>query len=405
MFSKILDLIAIISVLIWLYLIFGRGWFWLADRKIKSGKESELSDYPSICAIVPARDEADVIDRSLRSLLQQDYQGDFSIILVDDRSSDGTGNIAKKLATENATKHELDIILGEPLPNGWTGKLWAIDRGINYAIQRAKTQDNLPDYFLLTDADIQHDRLNLMQLVTKAETEDLELVSLMVLLRCQSLWEKLLIPAFIFFFQKLYPFPLVNLRDCKVAAAAGGCILVDRRALERIGGMQSLRHSLIDDCTLATKIKNSRSKDINNNYNKGIWLGLTESTVSLRPYPNLQTIWDMVARTAYYQLNYSPLFLIGTTCGMFLIYLAPVLSLSIGIWNGNFLLSIAGFMSWMLMVIAYCPTLKLYSRSPIFGLCLPLIALLYTGMTIDSALRYYQGKGGAWKGRVYTLTE
>jgi hopene-associated glycosyltransferase HpnB len=403
MFSNLLNSIAIISLSIWLYLIFGRGWFWLADRKIKSDKESELNAYPNICAIVPARNEADVIDRSLNSLLQQEYKGKFSIVLVDDRSDDGTGNIAQKLATDNATKHELNVILGEPLPQGWTGKLWAIDRGINYAMQRSQIEDNLPDYFLLTDADIQHDRQNLQQLVTKAETEDLELVSLMVLLRCQSFWEKLLIPAFVFFFQKLYPFPLVNHRDSRVAAAAGGCILVDRRALDRIGGIQSLRHSLIDDCTLAAKIKNSRSKDNNNNYSKGIWLGLTESTVSLRPYPNLQTIWDMVARTAYYQLNYSPLLLIGTTCAMILIYLAPVFSFLFGIWIGNYLLSIAGFMAWMLMSIAYYPTLKLYSRSPTFGLCLPIIALLYTGMTIDSALRYYQGKGGAWKGRVYPL--
>jgi hopene-associated glycosyltransferase HpnB len=401
MLSHSLNLIASLSLSIWLYLIFGRGWFWLANQRIKERENSKLISYPHICAIVPARDEADVISPSLTSLLQQDYDGELSIILVDDRSTDGTGNIARKLAEEIETKHKLNVILGEPLPSGWTGKLWAIDRGINYALQQAEKENNLPDYFLLTDADIQHDRHNLQQLVIKAETENLELVSLMVLLRCQSFWEKLLIPAFVFFFQKLYPFPLVNNHQNKTAAAAGGCILVDRNALTRIGGIQSLRQSLIDDCTLAAKIKDSRSPDNTNNYNRGIWLGLTESTISLRPYPDLKTIWDMVARTAYYQLNYSPLLLLGTSCGTILVYLAPVLNLLIGSLTNNWLLITASLTTWLLMAVAYFPTLKLYARSPILVFYLPLIAFIYTLMTIDSALRYYQGKGGAWKGRVY----
>jgi hopene-associated glycosyltransferase HpnB len=394
MLSLFLNLITIISLSIWLYLFFGRGWFWLSNCRIKNVKDNKLKSFPSVCAIVPARDEADVLSQSLTSLLQQNYDGDFSIILVDDRSTDGTGDIARELAKKIQAKHKLTIILGELLPSSWTGKLWAIERGINHILEQEK---KLPDYFLLTDADIQHDRHNLQQLVTKAETENLELVSLMVLLRCQSFWEKLLIPAFVFFFQKLYPFPLVNRSQDKTAAAAGGCILVERKALSRIGGIQSLRQSLIDDCTLATKIKESRSSD----NTKGIWLGLTDSTISLRPYPDLKTIWDMVARTAYYQLNYSPLLLIGTSWGMILIYLVPVLSILMGSLTINWLLIITGLTTWLLMTIAYFPTLKLYGRSPFWGLCLPLIATFYTCMTIDSSLRYYQGRGGAWKGRIY----
>jgi hopene-associated glycosyltransferase HpnB len=400
MLSHSLNFLAILALTIWIYLIFGRGWFWLANTRIDNEDDRPLVAYPNICAIVPARNEADVIDKSLTSLLQQNYQGKFSIVLVDDRSNDGTGDIARRVAKEVKTKHDLKIILGEPLPRGWTGKLWAIDRGIDYAFSNF-SPENLPDYFLLTDADIQHDINNLEQLVNKAKIEDLELVSLMVLLRCQSFWEKLLIPAFVFFFQKLYPFPLVNLRCNKTAAAAGGCILVDRHALNRIGGIQALRASLIDDCTLAAKIKQSKSPEDSHSYYRGIWLGLTESTLSLRPYPDLKTIWDMVVRTAYYQLDYSPLLLIGTCLGMILIYLVPVASLIIGSLTSNSLLITIGSIAWLLMAIAYFPTLKLYGRSSLWALCLPLVAILYSLMAIDSALHYYQGKGGAWKGRVY----
>jgi hopene-associated glycosyltransferase HpnB len=392
MFSP-LYLLTILSLSIWLYLIFGRGWFWLSDRRIKSEAIERLNSYPNVWAIVPARNEADVISQSLTSLLQQQYAGKLAIVVVDDRSTDGTGEIARSIGSNPNLNHDLTVIFGDPLPSGWTGKLWAMEQGINYAL----AQDDSIDYFLLTDADIQHDLDNLHQLVTKAETENLELVSLMVLLRCNSFWEKLLIPAFVFFFQKLYPFPLVNNPQQKIAAAAGGCILVNRRALARIGGMESLQDSLIDDCTLAAKIKNSRSIE----QNTGIWLGLTKSTISLRPYPDLTTIWDMVARTAYDQLKYSPFLLVGTAIAMVLIYLVPLLSTIVGFISLNWFLAAFGGVAWSLMIIAYLPTLKLYDRSPLFGFCLPLIASLYTMMTLDSALRYYRGQGGAWKGRVY----
>jgi hopene-associated glycosyltransferase HpnB len=217
------------------------------------------------------------------------------------------------------------------------------------------------------------------------------------LLRCQSFWEKLLIPAFIFFFQKLYPFPWVNNPLRKIAAAAGGCILISRYALEAISGIQVMRQALIDDCALAKAVKNYQEKPM------AIWLGLTSTTCSLRSYDSLETIWQMVSRTAYTQLNYSPWLLLGTVLGMSLVYLVPIVSLFVGIVTANCLIAAVGLLTWLLMTIAYLPTVKFYSISPLWSLCLSAIAFLYTLMTIDSALKYWQGQGGAWKGRVYKL--
>jgi hopene-associated glycosyltransferase HpnB len=314
--------------------------------------------------------------------------GDFSIILVDDNSSDRTTEIARKTANE-LNNNLLEIVTGKPLSSGWKGKLWAIKQGLD----RANSELVKPDYFLLTDADIQHDRYNLTQLVAKAERDSLDLVSLMVLLRCQSFWEKLLIPAFVFFFQKLYPFPWVNNPSHSMAAAAGGCILIRRQALEEIGGIEAISQALIDDCALAKAVKSK---------NNSIWLGLTLTTTSLRAYDDLKTIWDTIARTAFTQLNYSTLLLVGTLIGMSLVYLAaPVISV-IAIFNSNWLLLSLGLLTWLLMSIAYYPTIKLYQISPFWTLALPGIAFLYTLMTLDSALKYWQGQGGAWKGRTYS---
>ncbi len=391
--NKIALVLTLLSLLSWLGLLIFWGQFWLANQRLDT-QSNNLTKYPSVCAIIPARNEAQMLPQTLPSLLKQDYPGDFNLILVDDRSSDRTGEIAQEIATQLKRSQRLKVVLAEALPQGWTGKLWAMSQGIKVAQQ----QTNSPDYFLFTDADIQHHSTNLNELVTKAEQENLDLVSLMVLLRCQSFWEQLLIPAFVFFFQKLYPFPWVNDPHKTMAAAAGGCILVHRQALQRIGGIAAIRQTLIDDCALAEAIKSSSKGK------KGIWLGLTDSTLSLRPYPSLSSIWDMVARTAYTQLNYSPWLLFGTLVAMTIIYLVPPLATVGGLLTGNWLIAIAGLSAWLLMALAYLPTILLYQRFPLLAFLLPGIALLYNLMTIDSALRHWQGKGGAWKGRVYPKT-
>ena len=384
--------VAGLSLVIWLFLLLFWGRFWLADQRLEK-TEIKLTSYPDICAIVPARNEADVLSISMASLLTQDYPGTFSVVLVDDNSSDRTTEVAQEIANKLNKTKRINIVFGKPLATGWKGKLWAMKQGID----RAQQQIPKPDYFLFTDADIKHDRHNLLQLVSQAETKDLDLVSLMVLLHCKSIWEKLLIPAFVFFFQKLYPFSWVNHLDLSIAAAAGGCILIRRQALENIGGLESIKDALIDDCALARAIKFNDKKQ----GNKGIWLGLTETTISLRAYDDLKTIWDTIARTAYTQLNYSPLLLVGTILGMGIVYLASPLCLIIGLIINNWLLVTISLITWLLMTIAYIPTIRLYKLSILWAFTLPAIAFLYTMMTIDSAWKYWQGKGGAWKGRTY----
>jgi len=381
--------LTLISLGVWIGLIGWRGQFWRADQRLDD--EVEAQEWPTVCVVVPARDEASLLPVTMRSLLVQDYPGPFGVILVDDQSTDGTASVAQQVAETLQQTVRLEIHSSQPLPPGWSGKLWAMEQGI----QQAQTLFSLPEYLLLTDADIEHDPANLRQLVAKAEREELDLVSLMVLLRCQSLWERLLIPAFVFFFQKLYPFRWVNNPEKATAAAAGGCILVRRTALARAGGIPAIRQALIDDCTLAQAIKTS---------GKGrIWLGLSSTTHSLRPYATLGTIWEMVARTAYTQLHYSPFLLLGTLLGMILLYGVPPVAAIFGGLTGNWPLAIAGLAGWLLMARAYLPTLRLYGRSPWLALCLPAIALLYTVMTLDSALRHWRGQGGYWKGRVYAL--
>lgn len=385
-----LIIINTIALIIWIYLILGRGKFWQATEKIPDDFP-EITDFPSVCVIIPARNEAEVLPQTLPSILTQEYpEESLKIILVDDSSTDETPSIAATTALNLGKNHLLQIISTPKLPPKWSGKLWAIHQGILHS----QTFTNPPNYYLFTDADIQHHPQNLRQLISKAEIEDLELTSLMVLLKCENFWEKLLIPAFVFFFQKLYPFPRVNNPKKPTAAAAGGCILIAQETLTRIGGIERVSQALIDDCTLAEAVKSSSP------YTR-IWLGLTEKTKSLRDYPSLESIWDMVARTAYTQLNYSPVLLVGVVLAMGLIYLVSPISLGLGLLMGNWLISSLSFAVYLLMVIAFIPTLKLYNCSPLWGLLLPIIGLLYTLMTIDSAFRHWQGKGGAWKGRVY----
>ncbi|MFM5902930.1 MAG: glycosyltransferase [Dolichospermum sp.] len=376
----------LLSLITWLFLLLFWGQFWQVNHQLETDKSVIKKTLPTVCVIVPARNEADVIPISLRSLLLQDYTGNFTIFLVDDQSSDGTANFAQGVAYALDKTEKLQIFSSESLPTGWTGKLWSMAQGIE------KASELTPDYFLLTDADIEHDLSNLRRLVAKAESQDLDLVSIMVRLRCQSFWEKLLIPAFVFFFQKLYPFSWVNNPQKTTAAAAGGCILIHREALNRIGGLQIIRQALIDDCSLAKAVKSNHGQ---------IWLGLSTSTISLRPYNSLKTIWDMVARSAYTQLNYSPLLLVGSLLGMTLVYLLPPTGVILGVLLGNPTMTIVSFTAYLLMTFAYLPIIRFYKCPAIFAFSLPIIAFLYTLMTVDSAWRYWQGRGGEWKGRVY----
>ncbi len=287
-----------LSVLIWLSLLFARGGFWRADQRL--GRAGELVNWPDVVAVIPARNEAETIDQTVSSLLEQDYPGEFRVVVVDDNSTDGTAAAAGQ-------SFRLDVISGQPLEAGWTGKLWAVKQGLEAAEEFAADAE----YVLLTDADITHDSANLRELVFKASKEDFHLVSLMVKLRCQSFWERLLIPAFVFFFQKLYPFRWVNTSANRMAAAAGGCMLIRLDTLRRAGGVEMIRDRLIDDCALGTLIKAKGA----------IWLGLAGQTFSSRSYDQLSEIWNMVARTAFVQLDHSVLNLSGTVMAMIVIYL------------------------------------------------------------------------------------
>ena len=382
--QAILIAIGSAALLAWIYLTFFHGGFWRADQRLEVGDVGPTR-WPAVTAVVPARNEADVIERAIASLLGQDYPGPFSIILVDDHSDDGTGKWASHLAARHPRGSLLKVERAAALESGWTGKMWAVHSGV----ESAARQSPEASYLLLTDADVEHDPGNLRRLVSRAEAAGLDLVSLMVRLHCQRGWERLLIPAFVYFFQQLYPFPRVNDPAARTAAAAGGCMLVRQQALERAGGIAAIRGEVIDDCALGRRLKRRGP----------IWLGLTASERSIRPYQGLSDIWNMVARTAYTQLLYSPWLLAGTVSALMLVYLAPPLLASSWPFHGSAIAGILGIASWLLMASTFVPTLRLYGRIPLLAIALPIAGLLYMGMTFDSALRYWRGRGAAWKGR------
>jgi len=338
-----------------------------------SGDPPPVPGNKSVAAVVPARNEETVIAKAVASLVNQDYSGPFHVFLVDDHSTDAT--------IQAAGSHDrLSIVHAGPIPAGWTGKLWAVSEGLKQA-ERLQ-----PDYILLTDADIVHAPESLSRLLARAQAEDSDLTSWMVKLRCRTAAERALVPAFVFFFFMLYPPAWIANRRYKTAGAAGGCMLIRRSALERVGGIASIRGELIDDCALARAVKPGGR----------VWLGLTESAHSIRPYNTFAEIGRMISRSAFTQLDHSAWLLAATIAGMAVIYLAPTVLLL----TRDPLAILLGLAAWMLMSLSYLPMLRFYQRSPGWAPLLPLIALFYMGATVDSALRYWTGKGGEWKGRV-----
>lgn len=376
------SVIATLALAIWLYLIAARGGFWLASVRDDSAQDARLTTSPGIIAIVPARNEAEVIAENIHSLLTQDYPGSFRVVLVDDQSRDGTAEIATTIAQDLNAQDRLIIVRGQALPANWTGKVWAMKQGVDHA----ESLREPPRYLLFTDADIAYAPDALARLVARAEAGSLVLTSLMVKLRCETFAERALIPAFVFFFQMLYPFAWVNRPQSGTAAAAGGCMLVRRDALRAAGGIEAISDALIDDCALARKLKSAGP----------IWLGLTDRVRSLRAYPHFGDIRRMVSRSAYDQLYYSPILMIGTVIGMTLVYLVPPFFTLFG----NGMSRISGALAFALMVLAFQPILRFYRCSPFWGLTLPAIAAAYMVFTLDSAYQHVRGRGGLWKGRV-----
>jgi hopene-associated glycosyltransferase HpnB len=366
-------MIALLSLLIWLYLALLHGRFWSSGPELQPAVPTEL---PDIDVIVPARDEVETIGPVIASLLAQDYPGTFRVTLVDDNSTDGTAAAATGGAADSAS--DLRVIRGQPKPSGWSGKLWAVSQGV-----AASTAPVL----LLTDADIVHDPRHLSALVARLQQPRVEMVSEMVRLNCSSLAERALVPAFVYFFQMLYPFASVNDPRSGVAAAAGGTVLVRREALQGIGGIEAIKEALIDDVTLAKAIKTVGP----------IYLGHSGLATSIRPYPHFADIWNMVARTAFTQLRYSLILLLLTLLGLTIVWLAPVYQILFGSgWA-----CVCGAATFLIAAASYVPTLRRYQRSALWALALPLIALFYMAATLGSAVRRWFGNGANWKNRAY----
>jgi hopene-associated glycosyltransferase HpnB len=373
--------IAAVSLLIWvgLFLFNGHFWqIWISDADGDAVVAPAM--WPSVVAVVPARNEAASIAQTVSALAAQDYPGNFSIFVVDDHSVDGTGELARKAATESGAQQKIHVLSAQQLVPGWTGKLWALQSGIE------ATQSRSPDFFWFTDADIVHSPETLRHLISRAERDQFDLTSLMVLLQAHSFGEKLIIPPFLYFFLMLYPPRWIANAKSRTAGAAGGCMLLRGSALARIGGLAAIRSEVIDDCSLASVVKKTGGR---------IWMGLTRKSVSLRRYSGFGDLRDMIARTAFTQLNYSALRLFGTLIGLMVTFVAPValaLSTNPKVW-------VPALLAWCLMSASFLPTVVFYRLSPIWSPFLPVTALFYSYATFLSAVRYWLGRGGQWKGR------
>ncbi|MGA5524777.1 glycosyltransferase [Streptomyces pseudogriseolus] len=378
---------AAVSLAAWLWLLLLQGWFWRTDVRLPASRDPDA--WPDVCVVVPARDEAAVLPASLPSLLAQDYPGRAEVVLVDDGSTDGTGDLARELARRQGGLPLTVVSPGEP-PAGWTGKLWAVRHGM----ELARARD--PEYLLLTDADIAHAPDSLRRLVAAARTGGFDLVSQMARLRVESLWERLVVPAFVYFFAQLYPFRRISRPGSRTAAAAGGCVLLRADAAARARIPDAVRQAVIDDVAVARAVGRSGGR---------IWLGLADGVDSVRPYPRLRDLWRMVSRSAYAQLRHSPLLLAGTVAGLTLVYLVPPAAVAVGAAAGKVPCALLGGAAWLVMAGTYVPMLRYYRQPLWLAPLLPVTAFLYLLMTVDSAVQHRRGRGAAWKGRTYARPE
>ena len=370
----------VLSLLIWAYLVFARGGFWRIDPAVPA---QDVNTNPvHVAVIIPARDEADVVGRAVRSLLQQTGHHRIHIFLGDDASTDGTTQAARDAAIAAGQAQNLTVVPGSPLPPGWSGKLWAMQQGVQQAANTA------PEFFLFTDADIEHAPDSVATLVSIAQSSPYDMASFMVKLHCQSVAEKLLIPAFVYFFFKLYPPAWIANPRRSQAGAAGGCILIRPAALEKAGGIAAIRQEVIDDCSLAARVKSAGGR---------LWLGASASTRSIRPYEGFAGIGRMISRSAFNQLRHSTLLLLLSMAGMAATYLLPPLLV---VASHRIAPAALGGMAWLLMVLSYWPVLRLYHLNPLWALALPVAAVFYVGATLHSAWKYWTGQGGEWKGRI-----
>lgn len=366
-----------LSLGVWLYLAVLHGGFWRTTVRLPPGDGvPPPASWPDVVAIMPARDEAALLPQTLPTLLGQDYPGRLRVIVVDDQSADDTGEVARETGA--------DVVAGEGPPPGWAGKVAAMAAGVRVA--------GTPEYLLFTDADIRYPRDALTRLVRAAWADRLDVVSQMVRLRTETRWERLVVPAFVYFFAQLYPFGRVNRPRRRTAAAAGGCMLVRRAALLEAGGLARIAGATIDDVALGRLVKHRPAGG-------RIWLGLSADIESARPYPALADLWRMVSRSAYTQLRYSPWLLAGTVVGLAVTYVLPPVATLAGLLTGAPLLGAVGLLAWLTMAATYVPMLRFYGQRGWFAVALPAVALLYLAMTIDSARRHRRGRGGAWKGR------
>jgi hopene-associated glycosyltransferase HpnB len=380
---------ALLAAAAWIYLLAGHGGYWRTDQRLPNaaaGQDPET--WPRVVAVVPARDEAAMLPGTLASLLEQEYPGAFSVVLVDDASSDGTAGAAAKIGAAGQFPGRLRVLPGGQPPAGWAGKVWAMAQG---AAAAGKCE-----YLLFADADIAFGPTVLTALVRCAIADERALVSQMALLRADTGWERWIVPAFVYFFAQLYPFRRVGRTRARTAAAAGGCMLVRRSALASAGGLERIRDARIDDIALARLLKRPP-------VSARCWLGFTTHVRSRRPYPRLADLWSMVARSAYTQLRYSPWALLAVIAGLAWLYLVPPAATVAGLAVGAGWCAAAGLAGWAVMAMTYLPVLRLYGLSPLRAPGLPVIACLYAAMTVDSARRHYAGRGGEWKGRGITF--
>jgi hopene-associated glycosyltransferase HpnB len=393
-----LAIASLVSAAAWIYLVAAHGGFWRTGQRLPLRRPTTTTaghdQLPVVVAVVPARNEADSLPATLPALLAQDYPGEFRVFVVDDGSDDGTAGVAAELGEKAARDGgaPLTVVPGRPRPDGWAGKVWAMAQGL------AATTAARPAYVLFTDADIVWAPTALRDLVRAAEDDDRALVSQMALLRAETAWERVIVPAFVYFFAQLYPFRKVNNPNSRTSAGAGGCMLIAAEALERAGGLEPMRGALIDDVALGTLLKKNGNR---------IWLGLATDIRSDRPYPSLASLWHMIARSAYVQLRYNPALLAGTLIGLLLLYAVPpagliaaLIAVAVGSTGTAVAVTgLAGLLGWALMTASYLPMLRFYRLSPLRAPTLPLIALLYAAMTADSARRHYSGRAVSWRGR------